>query len=91
MNACYQLADDLVSGQRKTLVVLGVVLVTVFGALCGLLLGFTLLQQVSLLAGDAAVDSQQPGSLAWTPYLLTYLLTYCCRYNYAATMNVSYL
>lgn len=64
METCYRLADDVVTGQRKTLVVLGVVVVTVFGALSGLLLGFTLLQQIS----QHALDTQQdcPESLPVT-------------------------
>jgi len=59
MEACYSLADDLVTGQRKTLVVLVVVVVTVLGALSGLLLGFTLLQQIS----QHALDTQQGASM----------------------------
>jgi len=38
VDACYRLADDIVTGQRKTLVVLCVVVVIVFGALSGLML-----------------------------------------------------
>lgn len=63
MDACYRLADDLVTGQRKTLVVFGVVVVTVFGALSGLMIGFTLLEHLSLHAGTA-FDTHQLGSLA---------------------------
>ena len=62
MVAC-KLADDLVTGQRKALVVLSIVAVTVLGALTGLMIGFTLLEQISLHAGTA-LDAQQLGSLA---------------------------
>ena len=63
MDTCYRLADDLVTGQRKSLVVLVVVVVMVFGALSGLMLGFTLLEQISMHTGSA-VDTQLLGSLA---------------------------
>jgi len=58
--AC-RLADDLVTGQRKTLVVLSVVVVTVLGALTGLMIGFTLVEQISLHTGTT-LDTQQLGS-----------------------------
>jgi len=48
MNSCYRLADELVTGRRKMLVVVVVVVVTLLGALSGLLLGFTLLQRLSM-------------------------------------------
>jgi len=60
MVAC-KLADDIVTGQRKTLVILSVIAVTVLGALTGLMLGFTLLEQISLHAGSA-LDAQRLGS-----------------------------
>jgi len=56
--SCYRLADDLITGQRKSLVVLSVVVVTVMGALTGLMIGFTLLAQISEHSG---IDSQQFG------------------------------
>ena len=61
MDTCYRLADELVTGQRKSLVVLAVVVVTVFGALTGLMLGFTLLEQISLHA-STSLNTQQLGS-----------------------------
>ena len=59
--AC-KLADDIVTGQRKTLIILSIVVVTVLGALTGLMIGFTLLEQISLHAGTA-LNTQQLGSL----------------------------
>ena len=43
VNWCSRLADELVTGQRKLLAVISVVVVTVLGVVCGLLLGFMLL------------------------------------------------
>jgi len=75
MAAC-KLADDLVTGQRKTLVVLSIVVVTVLGALTGLMIGFTLLEQISL-HGGTALSTQQLGSLA----ALGALLLASCKVN----------
>jgi len=64
MDSCYRLADELVSGQRKVLVVVAIIVVTVLGAVCGLLLGFTLLQHIPRHPDTALIDTHQLGSLA---------------------------
>ena len=47
-SSCYRLADELVTGQRKLVAVVVVVVVILLGAVCGLLLGFTVLQRLAL-------------------------------------------
>lgn len=60
---CFRVADDLLASQRKAFVVLGVVVVTVFGTLSGLMLGITILEHLSAAShhidGDIALQGKQ--------------------------------